>query len=60
MPGDTAFTRIPSGDIEFGYESFAVASDPTLIMLVYTVEPHSPTAEAIALLASWATSSKRQ
>jgi len=41
------------GDIEFGFESFAVASDPNLNMLVYTVEPHSATADAIALLASW-------
>jgi transcriptional regulator with XRE-family HTH domain len=41
------------GDVEFGYESFPVASDPTLTMLVYTVEPNSPTADAIALLASW-------
>jgi hypothetical protein len=41
------------GDVEFGFESFAVASDPNLTMLVYTVEPHSATADAIALLASW-------
>ena len=41
------------GDIEFGFESFGVASDTTLTMLIYTVEPHSATADAMALLASW-------
>ncbi|GAA1974414.1 helix-turn-helix transcriptional regulator [Microbacterium pumilum] len=41
------------GDLEFGYESFDLTTEPGLTMLVYTVEPHSPTAERIALLASW-------
>ena len=48
------------GDIEFGFESFAVASDPNLTMLVYTVEPHSSTADAMALLASWTAPATRQ
>ncbi len=48
------------GDIEFGFESFAVASDPNLTMLVYTVEPHSATADAMALLASWTASTTPQ
>ncbi|OII26490.1 helix-turn-helix domain-containing protein [Frigoribacterium sp. MCBA15_019] len=41
------------GDLEFGYESFDLTTDPGLTMLVYTIEPHSATAERIALLASW-------
>lgn len=41
------------GDLEFGYESFDLTTDPGLTMLVYTIEPHSPTAERVALLASW-------
>ena len=48
------------GDIEFGFESFGVASDPSLTMLVYTVEPHSPTADAMALLASWIAPATKQ
>ncbi|KJL42575.1 MULTISPECIES: helix-turn-helix transcriptional regulator [Microbacterium] len=42
------------GDLEFGYESFDLTTEPGLTMLVYTVEPHSPTAERMAVLASWA------
>lgn len=42
------------GDLEFGYESFDLTTEPGLTMLVYTVEPSSPTAERVALLASWA------
>jgi hypothetical protein len=42
------------GDIEFGYESFELTTDPGVTMLVYTVEPNSRTAEAMQLLASWA------
>jgi len=41
------------GDLEFGYESFALTTDPGLTMLVYTIEPHSPTAERVALLEAW-------
>lgn len=43
------------GDLEFGYESFDLATDPGLTMLVYTVEAHSATAERVALLGSWTT-----
>ncbi len=43
------------GDLEFGYESFDLTTESGLTMLVYTIEPHSPTAERMALLGSWAT-----
>lgn len=42
------------GDLEFGYESFELTTEPGLTLLVYTIEPHSPTAERVALLGSWA------
>jgi hypothetical protein len=42
------------GDLEFGYESFELSTDPGLVILVFTVEPSSPTAEAMQLLATWA------
>lgn len=42
------------GDLEFGYESFDLTTEPGLTMLVYTIEPHSPTAERMALLGAWA------
>jgi transcriptional regulator with XRE-family HTH domain len=42
------------GDLDFGYESFDIPVDPGLVMLVYTVEPGSPTEQALRLLDSWA------
>jgi hypothetical protein len=35
-------------------------SDPGLTLLVYTAEPSSPTADALALLASWAATVDRE
>ena len=41
------------GDLDFDFESFEVSGEPELLMVVYVVEPHSPTAEAMQLLANW-------
>jgi hypothetical protein len=54
-----------SGDVdgtatEFGYESFELSTDPGLVMLVFTVEPGSPSSEALQLLASWAAPPRRE
>ncbi|BBE22574.1 transcriptional regulator [Arthrobacter sp. MN05-02] len=50
--------RHPSvGDLEFGYESFDLTTEPGMTMLVYTYEAGSPTAERMALLGSWTTTS---
>lgn len=43
------------GDLDFGYESFDLTIEPGMTMLVYTIEPGSPTDHAMRLLASWAT-----
>jgi transcriptional regulator with XRE-family HTH domain len=43
------------GELTLAYESLELASDPGQRMLVYTAEPASPSAEALSLLASWAT-----
>lgn len=51
--GAKMLTHSTVGDLEFGYESFDLSTDPGLVMLVYTIEPGSPTAEAMKLLASW-------
>lgn len=42
------------GELVFAYEEFAFTGDPDLVMLVYTPEPGSASAERLALLASWA------
>jgi transcriptional regulator with XRE-family HTH domain len=44
------------GDLEFIGESLDVSNTPGLFVLAYTIEPGSPTAEAMTLLASWAAS----
>jgi len=43
-----------AGDLDLTYEAFELAADPGLTMLVYTAEPDTPTAQALAFLASWA------
>lgn len=45
------------GDLELAYETMALNSEPGLAMTLYAAEPASPTAEALALLASWAATS---
>ncbi len=43
-----------AGDLDLTYEAFELPSEPGLTMLVYTAEPDTPTAQALAFLASWA------
>jgi hypothetical protein len=54
--GEKRFTHSEVGDLDFGFEAFAVASAPELIMHVYTFEPNSATAKRLALLGSWSSS----
>ena len=42
------------GDLELDYEALDLPGDPGLRMFVYTAAPGSPSADALALLASWA------
>ena len=42
------------GDLELAYESLDLRAEPGHTLTVYTAEPSSPTAHALALLASWA------
>ena len=41
------------GELTLAYEQFAVNAEPGQVMLVYTAEPGSPSAERLKLLASW-------
>jgi len=51
--GAKLLTHSEVGDLELGYESFELSTDPGLVMLVYTVEPGSPSDEGLRLLAQW-------
>ena len=42
------------GGLTLAYESLDLRAEPGLTMTIYTAEPDSPTARALALLASWA------
>ncbi|MEU3183825.1 helix-turn-helix transcriptional regulator [Streptomyces sp. NPDC006923] len=41
------------GDLELGYEAMKPVGEPDLTFGTHTVEAHSPSAEALALLSSW-------
>jgi hypothetical protein len=43
-----------AGELTLTYERLAVTGDDDHTLLVYQAEPDSPTAERLALLASWA------
>jgi transcriptional regulator with XRE-family HTH domain len=54
--GTKRFVHPVVGELTLAYEEFALTGEPGLVMLVYTAEPGSPSAERVALLASWAAS----
>ncbi|MBD0695737.1 helix-turn-helix transcriptional regulator [Streptomyces sp. CBMA123] len=41
------------GDLHFSYESFQTPGDSEQTLCVYNVEPNSPTAQSLQVLASW-------
>jgi hypothetical protein len=40
--------------LTLAYEELAITAEPGLVLLIYTAEPGSPSAERLHLLASWA------
>ena len=47
------------GDLDLVFDTMALPADPGLTLAVYTAEPASPTAEKLALLASWSADAPR-
>ena len=41
------------GELDLPFETIPLPADPGQSLLIYTPEPHSPTQEALNLLASW-------
>jgi transcriptional regulator with XRE-family HTH domain len=52
--GSKHFHHQAVGDLTLAYESLDLVSEPGVNLTSYAAEPGSPTAEALALLASWA------
>ena len=55
--GTKRFNHPVVGELTLAYEGLALAADPGLVLTIYTAEPGSPSAERLALLASWAAAS---
>lgn len=51
--GTKRFHHPVVGELTLAYEELAVTAEPGLVLMVYTAEPGSPSAERLHLLASW-------
>lgn len=54
--GTKRFFHPIAGELTLAYEELAITADPGHVLLVYSAEPGSPSAERLRLLASWAAS----
>jgi transcriptional regulator with XRE-family HTH domain len=52
--GTKRFNHPLVGELTLAYEELAITAEPGLVLLIYTAEPGSPSAERLHLLASWA------
>ena len=52
--GQKRFRHPVVGDLTLAYEEFALTAEPGRVLLVYSAEPGSPSAERLRLLSSWA------
>jgi transcriptional regulator with XRE-family HTH domain len=58
--GEKRFNHPVVGELELSYNRIDVAADPGLMIVTYTAEPGSRSAEALRLLASWAATEEAQ
>ena len=54
--GTKRFNHPVVGELTLAYEELAITAEPGLVLLIYTAEPGSPSAERLHLLASWGAS----
>lgn len=53
--GTKRFLHPVVGDIDVNYETMPLPADPGLVLTIYSPEPGTPSADAMTLLATWAT-----
>jgi transcriptional regulator with XRE-family HTH domain len=58
--GEKGFNHPVVGELELSYNLIELPADPGLMMVAYTAEPGSRSAEALSLLASWAATEEAQ
>ncbi|MBN8424672.1 helix-turn-helix domain-containing protein [Microbacterium esteraromaticum] len=51
--GTKRFQHPVVGELTLAYEELAITAEPGNVLMIYTAEPGSPSAERLALLASW-------
>ncbi|WP_226534090.1 helix-turn-helix transcriptional regulator [Microbacterium paraoxydans] len=56
--GTKRFHHPVVGELILAYEELAITADPGSVLMIYTAEPGSPSAERLRLLASWAASNR--
>lgn len=52
--GTKRFNHPVVGEVTLAYEELAITAEPGHVLLIYTAEPGSPSADRLRLLASWA------
>lgn len=52
--GTERVTHPVIGEVSLAYEELAITAEPGQVLMIYTAEPGSPSAECLHLLASWA------
>lgn len=55
--GTKRFNHPVVGELTLAYEELAITADPGSVLMIYTAEPGSSSAERLRLLASWAATS---
>ncbi len=56
--GTKRFHHPVVGEVTLAYEELAITAEPGLVLMIYTAEPGSPSAERLRLLASWGASGR--